>query len=139
MRYLLFCVSLLLSGIIGCGAPREIKVERNGVVIAKTDLGPLLVSGGVLFRISPPEGTYSLTVAGTFNQWDPTVTLLTNNNKRQVWMGFAPMEHKGVIHFKYIRNGSGWLVDPLLGSVDDGYGGRNSFLDLDKAARLSVK
>jgi hypothetical protein len=61
------------------------------------------------------------------------VTRLTNDLVRRIWSGFAPMEHKGQILFKYIRNGSDWLTDPLLDSVADGYGGRNSRFDLDKA------
>ena len=121
------------AALLSCGGPREIKVEQDGKVIHRTPLGPALVPGGVLFRVNPPPGTWSLTVAGDFNQWDPTVTRLTNDPVRRVWSGFAPLEHKGQILFKYIRNGSDWLTDPLLDSVADGYGGRNSRFDLDKA------
>jgi len=136
LRVLLFVFFTCLHS---CSPVREIIVKKKEggrtVVVARTVLGPALVPGGVRFRVSPPAGTYSLTVAGTFNQWDPTVSILTNNPRLRVWEGMVIMPHKGKIHFKYIRNGRDWMVDPYLETVADGYGGKNSVFNLETAPR----
>ena len=130
-------VVLILAVFGACSPAREILVKKNeggrSVVVHRTKLGPALVPGGVLFRVNPRPGTFSLTVAGTFNQWDPTVSILTNNPVLRVWEGFVKMPHKGKIRFKYIRNGREWVTDPFTDTDSDGYGSKNSVFNLEKA------
>lgn len=131
-------ITALTVILTACSPVREIEVVKtvNGkqVVTGKIVLGPELRKGGVFFRVKPPEGTYRLAVAGNFNEWDPEAHQLTNSGRYGVWSGFVPIRKKNLkqIEFKYIRNGTGWLVDPHTDHTDDGYGGKNSLFKLSR-------
>ncbi len=108
-------------------AVREIKLQDSatGKNVVVGQLGPQNVKDGVLFRVKAPAGTRNLSVAGSFNDWNPEEFFLTENRSLGVWQGFRRIG-KGKISFKYIRNGYQWMNDPFVEKVADSFGGYNS-------------
>ena len=68
-------------------------------------------------------------VAGSFNSWSPTASPMTSTNDKNwtVKLLLAP----GRYTYKFVINGSQWLVDPSNNRVeDDGNGNTNSLFYL---------
>ncbi|RMH54528.1 MAG: hypothetical protein D6679_13460, partial [Candidatus Hydrogenedentota bacterium] len=83
-------------------------------------------SGGYVFRFRAPAGARSVSVAGSFNNWDMNATPMSDADGDGVWeaeVNLAPGEYQ----YKYVVNGTDWVVDPdNPAKADDGYGGQNS-------------
>ena len=80
----------------------------------------------VTFRYRPKGGAQSVSVAGSFNNWDAGANPMTEKNG--VWeatVNLAP----GEIQYKFVVDGTQWITDETAaGFADDGYGGKNSVL-----------
>ena len=80
---------------------------------------------GVSFEVDFPEAG-SVSLAGTFNDWDPTVQPLVQGDDG-LWRTSIELE-PGEYLYKFVVDGT-WVEDPgNPESVDDGYGGVNSIL-----------
>jgi anti-sigma factor RsiW len=70
-----------------------------------------------------------VTVAGSFNNWDPDATPLSRQDG--VWstvLVLAP----GSYEYMFFENGARWVTDPLAAQKrDDGFGGANAVLDVE--------
>ena len=76
----------------------------------------------------PAAGTETVTVAGTFNDWNPDSTPLQKEGN--VWTALLILP-PGSYEYMFVENGENWITDPLaLQSRDDGFGRRNAVLDL---------
>lgn len=68
-----------------------------------------------------------VTVAGTFNQWDPEASPLARVAGDGVWSVTLPL-HAGQHQYAFVIDGKQWVPDPAAPAVDDGFGRRNSVL-----------
>jgi hypothetical protein len=90
--------------------------------------------GGVAVRFvlhAPEAQTVSL--AGTFNQWDSEATPLVRSDGG-MWSATLVLP-AGEHEYAFVVNGERWVPDPAAPGVDDGFGRRNSVLTLSDAGR----
>lgn len=69
----------------------------------------------------------SVTLAGSFNEWDPARTPLTPAGEAGVWTVTLPLP-PGQHTYSFVIDGQRWLPDPAAPAVDDGFGHRNSVM-----------
>ena len=77
--------------------------------------------------VAPTAQTVS--VAGTFNQWDAAATPLVRSGSDGVWtatLTVPPGQHQ----YAFVVDGAQWVPDPAAPTVSDGFGRRNSVLAL---------
>lgn len=68
-----------------------------------------------------------VSVAGTFNQWDPQAAPLARAAGDGVWTVTLPLP-PGQHQYAFVVDGKQWIPDPAAPAVDDGFGRRNSVL-----------
>jgi hypothetical protein len=68
-----------------------------------------------------------VSVAGTFNQWDPQAAPLARVDGDGVWTVTLPLS-TGQHQYAFVIDGKQWIPDPAAPAVDDGFGRRNSVL-----------
>jgi len=95
--------------------------------------GPMATPGSeaaitVHFVLSAP-GARAVSVAGTFNQWDPRATPLVRTTANGMWTATLKLP-AGHHQYAFVVDGVRWVPDPAAPAVDDGYGRRNSVLTL---------
>ena len=76
------------------------------------------------FVFAAPAGTKSVSVAGTFNNWDKAALPMTKSADGK-WRVSARLP-LGKTHYKFVVNGETWITDPGAKSEDDGGGNTNS-------------
>ena len=92
----------------------------------------LLASGlyRVSFRFRPPVPAQRVTLAGTFNNWNPEAQPMQDPDGDGVYETTLLLP-AGTYQYKFVVNGSRWYEDPhALSYVPDGFGGRNSVLQV---------
>jgi 1,4-alpha-glucan branching enzyme len=70
-------------------------------------------------------GAKSVTVAGTFNQWDQNAAPLIPAGTDGVWTTTLALP-VGQHQYAFVVDGRRWVADPAAPGVDDGFGRRNS-------------
>ncbi|HOG64861.1 MAG TPA: hypothetical protein PLM00_03475 [Spirochaetota bacterium] len=119
MKFVLIATLL----VAGCSPSREVRIQQDGqkagIVLA---MGPRVMRNGVFFAGEFDEGTKSVTVAGSFNAWNPVQFFLTNTLGTRVWSGYVPMSTPGEIHFCYVIDGRWRKPDPLTEKKEDDEG-----------------
>lgn len=88
--------------------------------------GPGLVT--VRFVLVAPDAR-QVSLAGTFNQWDPQATPLVRAAATGVWTATLRLP-AGQHQYAFVVDGARWVPDPGAPAVDDGFGRRNSVLTL---------
>ncbi len=86
----------------------------------------------VTFKFKPDSKPQSLCVAGSFNDWTVGKSPMTDPDGDGVYTAnllLAP----GAYQYKFVVNGNGWTEDKAGedGNSDDGFGGKNSILNVD--------
>lgn len=90
--------------------------------------GPRKVEGGWMFTFSDP-GASSVALAGSFNNWSTSADPLAKGSDG-VWSIVKDLP-SGSHQYKFVVNGGQWKEDPNNpNSADDGYGGKNSLLQV---------
>jgi len=89
-------------------------------------LAPQVVPEGIRFSYSAPAAK-SVSIAGSFNHWNPDRAMLTGPSKEGVWTIVLPLS-AGRYEYRFVVNGKKWVSDPTVPSVDDGMGDKNSVL-----------
>lgn len=84
------------------------------------------VPGGVEFTYLDPTA-YSVSLAGTFNNWDTRANPMTRDEEG-VWRIVLPLG-AGRYEYKFVINGSTWMADPDNPKVVGEYG--NSEIEID--------
>jgi 1,4-alpha-glucan branching enzyme len=87
---------------------------------------PQVVPEGVQFFYSAPTAK-SVSIAGSFNHWNPNRTKLAGPSKEGVWTIVLPLS-AGRYEYRFVVNSKEWVLDPSVPSVDDGLGDKNSVL-----------
>jgi Glycogen recognition site of AMP-activated protein kinase len=80
----------------------------------------------VRFVLYAPDAQH-VSLAGTFNQWDPAATPLVRTGN--VWSATLTLP-AGQHQYAFVVDGARWVADPGAPAVDDGFGRRNSVLSL---------
>ncbi len=84
-------------------------------------------TGAVCFRIMHPSA-HSVGVAGDFNGWDSSRTLLYERAPGE-WIRLVRLPVPGTYAYKFVIDGKEWMGDPSnVNRRDDGYGGTNSIV-----------
>lgn len=84
----------------------------------------------VRFTLYAPGAT-SVAIAGSFNRWDPLRSALSGPDRSGQWsitLHLPPGRHE----YLFVINGETWLPDPNAPAIDDGFGGRNSIVSVEK-------
>jgi 1,4-alpha-glucan branching enzyme len=89
-------------------------------------LAPQVVREGVRFSYSAPTAK-SVSIAGSFNHWNPNHARLTGPSREGIWTIVLPLS-AGQYEYRFVINGKEWVLDPSVPSVDDGLGDKNSVL-----------
>jgi hypothetical protein len=74
-------------------------------------------------------GAHAVSVAGTFNQWDPRAMPLVRSGPEGTWTATLKLP-AGQHQYAFVVDGVRWVPDPAAPAVDDGFGRRNSVLTL---------
>ena len=82
----------------------------------------------VRFVLAAPDA-HAVSVAGSFNQWDPRATPLVRSGPRGTWTATLKLP-AGQHQYVFVVDGVRWVPDPSAPAVDDGFGRRNSVLSL---------
>jgi AMP-activated protein kinase-like protein len=82
----------------------------------------------VRFMLLAPEAK-AVSLAGTFNQWDPRATPLVRTGANGMWTATLTLP-AGQHQYAFVVDGVRWVPDPGAPGVDDGFGRRNSVLTL---------
>jgi hypothetical protein len=81
-----------------------------------------------LIYVPRDEDVERVTVAGTFNGWDPDVTALRKENG--LWIAQLVLSPQ-TYEYMFVEDGETWVTDPLaIQTRDDGFGRKNAVLDL---------
>lgn len=78
----------------------------------------------VAFSLLAPDAA-SVSVVGSFNQWDRKKHLLSGPDQEGRWKISLPLL-PGRYEYLFLINGVTWVLDLSAPFVDDGMGGRNS-------------
>ena len=82
----------------------------------------------VRFVLVAPDAK-QVSLAGTFNQWDPQATPLVRAGETGVWTATLTLP-AGQHQYAFVVDGARWVPDPGAPAIDDGFGRRNSVLTL---------
>jgi hypothetical protein len=93
-----------------------------------SDTAPNSAVVTVRFVLAAPDA-HQVSVAGTFNQWDPHATPLVRAGGNGVWSATITLP-AGQHQYVFVVDGERWVPDPTAPAVDDGFGRRNSVLTL---------
>lgn len=103
------------------------------VLLVARPEAPAAVGGvAVRFVLHAPEAQ-TVSLAGTFNQWDAEATPLVRSDGG-MWSATLVLP-AGEHEYAFVVNGERWVPDPAAPGVDDGFGRRNSVLTLSDAGR----
>ena len=76
--------------------------------------------------VAPTANTVSL--SGSFNEWQPDGVQLTRNPETGIWSGTIPLR-PGEHQYMFVIDGAEWIPDPdAHAQVDDGFGQTNSVI-----------
>ena len=83
----------------------------------------------VRFELYAPRAS-RVSLAGTFNRWDPAATPLVRIGKDGMWTVTVALP-SGQHQYGFIVDGRNWVPDPAAPTVDDGFGRRNSVVSVN--------
>ncbi|MBF0559825.1 MAG: glycogen-binding domain-containing protein [Nitrospirae bacterium] len=92
--------------------------------------GPQTVDGGILFSITVPDAK-KVVLAGSFNQWDTESQPMTGPDESGKWSIVIPLS-EGRYEYLFLVDGEKWLLDPAALAEEDGLGGKNSVIMINK-------
>jgi len=100
---------------------------------ATKSLAPEALDNGVRFSFLAPSAS-SVSIAGSFNHWDPQTNALTGPDRDGVWTTVLPLP-PGRYEYRFVVNGKDWVLDPSVPSEDDGLGERNSLFVVEPSGK----
>lgn len=112
-------------------APAVAAAAAVVLLVGKPSTPPATASATVVtvrFVLVAP-GARQVSVAGTFNGWDPSATPLVRSGTADTWVATLALP-SGEHQYAFVVDGARWMPDPAAPAVDDGFGRRNSVLTL---------
>lgn len=94
-----------------------------------TPPAPQRSSVSVRFELYAPHAS-RVTLAGTFNRWDPAATPLVRVGSDGMWTVTLALP-AGQHQYAFIVDGRNWVTDPVAPAIDDGFGRRNSVVSVN--------
>jgi glycosidase len=92
----------------------------------------------VEFHFIPPGAARTVSLAGTFNDWNPASTPLAGPDSSGAWHVTLFLD-PGPYQYKFVVDGDRWFEDPAVSEqAPDGFGGFNSTLHVDFHPRLKT-
>ncbi len=92
----------------------------------------------VTLQYKPVVSAEKVYVAGSFNGWSPSATLMTGPDEHGTWKITLNLRENTYL-YKFVVNGEQWIPDPNNpNKVDDGHQGFNSVLIAEKLAGVST-
>lgn len=119
-----------MAGALAAAAALMLLIGRSSE--PTPDVAGLPDSITVRFVLHAPDAR-TVTLAGTFNQWDAAATPLVESDGG-VWAATLVLP-AGEHQYAFVVDGERWVPDPAAPGVDDGFGRRNSVLTLSDAGR----
>lgn len=107
-----------------------VAVSVGAVLLARGAIRPVAPGPGkgVVEFVAPFPAARSVTVAGSFNDWQPERLRLADGDHDGVWRATAVLP-SGTHEYMFVIDGERWVPDPLGERyVDDGYGRQNTLL-----------
>ena len=96
------------------------------------DFNPPRVEGGRLVFWHHDDLATSVSVAGSFNQWNSEETFFARHSSG-LWRAEMALPQPGSYQYKFVINGERWLDDPSNGlKLADNHGGFNSVLNVSE-------
>lgn len=83
----------------------------------------------VVFRFACP-GARSVTLAGSFNEWDTSAHPMVCHAHLDLWSLTLLLE-PGQYEYKFFVDGRDWWNDPNAPTVPNVWGNENSYLDVE--------
>jgi hypothetical protein len=128
------------AGIFGPGGiPRWAQLAAAAVVLvvaavvittAVITAGPAAETVVVRLQLEAPEAR-KVAVVGDWNEWDPGAHVMTDEDGDGVWEVKIEVRRDREYEYQFLINGEKWVPDPNAAlQVSDGFGGRNSVLDI---------
>lgn len=112
-------VVLLAAGVLGGSLRDRARVSTEAAAATSTVL--------VRFELVAP-GANRVSLAGSFNDWQPDGVELTRNQDTGIWTGTIPLR-PGEHQYMFVIDGAEWIPDPEAhAQVDDGFGQTNSVI-----------
>ncbi|MFH1143649.1 MAG: isoamylase early set domain-containing protein [Candidatus Eisenbacteria bacterium] len=91
----------------------------------------------VRFRFRCAADCNEVTVAGTFNEWNPAATRLSDADGDSIWETTLRLS-PGTYQYKFVIGGTQWHADEHASKfTDDGYGGKNSVLEVGPEPQIA--
>lgn len=107
------------------------KVAVTGLAIAVLAARPAAAQIRHTFQYMPPTTAQSVSVVGSFNQWDKSANPMAFLNGR--WTATIDLP-PGLHSYKFVVNGTEYVTDPNAPATgDDGFGGQNGLLRVESA------
>ena len=86
--------------------------------------------GFTVFHFKAPPGAHTVSLVGTFNDWDMNAKFLNDDDKDGIWEAKAVLPD-GHHEYKYVINGWDWVRDPENPkTISDMAGGENSVIEI---------
>ena len=81
------------------------------------------------------DSNHTIAIAGDFNNWNPSDTLLEDHDGDGIWTATLNLE-PGRYEYMFVLDGKQWVPDPnAIRFVKDGFGNRNSVLEINSCSR----
>lgn len=93
-------------------------------------IGPVVKENGVTFFVNA-SAAKRVNIVGSFNQWDKDKSALSGPDSDGIWKITLPLLEERY-EYLFLIDGEKWLLDPVMPSIDDGLGGRNSVIHIKK-------
>ncbi|UCF78859.1 MAG: hypothetical protein JSW03_00850 [Candidatus Eiseniibacteriota bacterium] len=113
---------------------REAELATTSTVYYSPELSAQAAAAGTDLRyvrlsyVPLDPSVERVSVAGSFNSWDPDATPLLRRNG--VWITILVL-HPGSYEYMFVENSEHWVTDPHAAKTrDDGFGGKNAVLDV---------
>ena len=121
----------------GFGGQNSVVDVAVGAAPAAPAGGAATTGEGVLFSYDAGGSVGSCYVAGEFNGWNPTGTLMSDDDGDGVYTCTVPLA-AGTYMYKFVVDGN-WLQDPANpNGAEDGFGGQNSVLTVGEGGAATV-
>jgi 1,4-alpha-glucan branching enzyme len=88
--------------------------------------GPEIMDNSVRFSLYAPQAR-SVSIAGTFNQWDPHRDQLKIHGRPGLWSIQMPLA-SGRYEYLFVIDAEQWVPDQGAPGIDDGMGGITSVI-----------
>jgi 1,4-alpha-glucan branching enzyme len=93
----------------------------------------------VTFLFQPEAAAQTVSVAGTFNDWDMNASPLSGPDDAGLWKAVIDLP-AGRYQYKFVIDGTDWITDESAAEFqDDGFGGKNSVVNVgDEAVVVGI-